>query len=240
MRATWPLAPIANIRLAESCWPDLSTRVALEREDGGIEVYHFLPSGEVGDPAPYWASLGGLQDCFAYSRAGVGPVVAVTDGCALATVTFVGLSSSSSWEVLLGGGLSCALPARDDSWGQQRLSWRPKGGWQIVAVAPDMARFLTAGKDQRLRVVELATQFVTRLDVTVRPASKAAFSLDGLHVATCQRPGVVKVWDARDGRIVAQREIGEPGVSEPVFVGRDRLTVQVGGEGLTWMWRVAE
>ena len=159
---------------------------------------------------------------------------------ALASVTFVGLSSSSSWEVLLGGGLSCALPARDDSWGQQRLSWRPKGGWQIVAVAPDMARFLTAGKDQRLRVVELATQFVTRLDVTVRPASKAAFSLDGLHVATCQRPGVVKVWDARDGRIVAQREIGEPGVSEPVFVGRDRLTVQVGGEGLTWMWRVAE
>ena len=102
---------------------------------------------------------------------------------------------------------------------------------------PELRRMFTAGRDQRLGVLELRSGEVVSLDVTTRSARKVALSRDALLVATCQRPGLVSVRGASAGELLASREVDATSVAEPVFRGDDKLEVGAGDEVLFWTWR---
>ncbi len=231
-----PLSPLIAIHRPDA----LSKVVVLQRRNGAREVYRFH-SGEVeAGGAGLLARLAALRgDLFGLrSQWGtkIEEVVELPDGFALVNIARVGSYWTQREEVVIGGLRWSVLPHAEHGWETAPVGWRPKTGWKILAVSPGLERLVTTGKDQHLKIWDVAAQSLVPIDLTSRPPNKVTLSPDGAWLATCERPGVVRVWDARTGSLVASREVDHPGVRDPCFTSPTTLQVVVDGQQLSWAW----
>jgi WD40 repeat protein/serine/threonine protein kinase len=232
---SWRMASSDN-KGAIKLWDVTSSHesIALRRPGRMFQRVRFSPNGE----RVAAASLGVVKVWDAFT--GRGRVTLSGHTCEIEGLAFSPdgqrLATVSSAVHSGGSLLSGELKVWDIGSGKEILSVAENGS-QAVTFSPDGSRLATAGRDNHVRLWELATgENSLILSKHTGSVADVSFSPDGLLVASAGADGTARVWDAVTGRETLILQGNSKPLSRLAFSNGGRRLTTIGSEGTARVW----
>jgi WD40 repeat protein len=203
---------------------------------GTVHALAFAPDGHT------WAHAGSSREITVHTGASK-RTIPDGDKIGETTLMFVlGLAFSPDGAALVSASTSGSLRLHDLANGSSRLLYQSALDLASVAFSPD-GRWVVAGGDRGfLQAVAVAPgSSAPKLEASLSGTVTAlAFDAVGQRLFAVSRAGRIEVFDARDGRRIAEQEAPEQGALETMAVTPDGRFIATGhgsGAVLLWAWR---